>query len=90
VQPADQIAALDARAGGAFNVASGEPHTIGQLARALSEAVTGAEPVVTGEYRLGDVRHVFASTERAAEVLGFRARISFADGVRELATAALR
>ena len=84
------LAALDAGAGGAFNVASGEPHTIGQLARALSEAIAGAEPVTTGEFRLGDVRHVFASTERAAAGLGFRASVSFADGVRELATALLR
>ena len=75
---------------GAFNVASGEPHTIGQLAHGLSAAVDGPEPVTTGEYRLGDVRHVFASTERAAAVLGFRARVSFVDGVGELATAELR
>jgi dTDP-L-rhamnose 4-epimerase len=46
--------------------------------------------VVTGQYRLGDVRHVVASADRARDELGFSARISFEDGVREFATAPLR
>jgi dTDP-L-rhamnose 4-epimerase len=76
---------------GAFNVASGEPRSVGELARELAGSFEGApEPVVTGEFRLGDVRHVFASPERAAERLGFRASVAFADGVRGLARAPLR
>ncbi len=77
---------------GAFNVASGEPRTVGEMAAALVEAVPGeaTSPVVTGEYRLGDVRHVVASPARAAQVLGFRAAIGFAEGMREFATARLR
>ena len=47
-------------------------------------------PVVTGEYRLGDVRHVVASPQRAADVLGFEARIPFAAGIAEFAHAPLR
>jgi dTDP-L-rhamnose 4-epimerase len=47
-------------------------------------------PVVTGDYRLGDVRHVFASAERAATVLGFTAREEFDAGMAEFATARLR
>ena len=74
----------------AYNVASGVPHTVGDLARELARACGGPEPVVTGRYRLGDVRHVVASADRAAAELGFRAQISFADGVREFATAPLR
>jgi dTDP-L-rhamnose 4-epimerase len=75
---------------GAFNVASGRPRTVGELAHALWRAcpAPAPAPVVTGEHRLGDVRHVFASPDRAARVLGFRAREPFADGVAEL-TAAL-
>ncbi len=76
---------------GAFNVASGTPRTVGDLARALARASgTGLEPVVTGEFRLGDVRHVFASAERARDVLGFTAAVPFEDGVTEFATAPLR
>ncbi|MGH9166110.1 MAG: NAD-dependent epimerase/dehydratase family protein, partial [Acidimicrobiales bacterium] len=43
-------------------------------------------PVVTGRWRLGDVRHVVASPARAAELLGFEAEIGFAEGMAELAT----
>jgi dTDP-L-rhamnose 4-epimerase len=77
---------------GAFNIASGEPHVVGEMARALWTAAgrTGPPPVVTGEYRLGDVRHVVASTSRAATELGFRAEIGFADGMTEFAAAPLR
>ena len=74
-----------------YNVASGEPHTVGEMAAALAAAFGGGlEPVVTGEYRLGDVRHVVASPVAAAGDLGFRAQIRFAEGMAEFARAALR
>jgi dTDP-L-rhamnose 4-epimerase len=77
---------------GAFNIASGEPHTVGEMAQALWRAAgrTGPPPVVTGEYRLGDVRHIVASTDRAARELGFRAETGFAGGMAEFAAAQLR
>jgi dTDP-L-rhamnose 4-epimerase len=82
-----------AAAGGlrCYNVASGEPRTVGEMATALADAVGGGlRPVVTGEYRLGDVRHVVASPARSAADLGFRAQIRFADGMSEFARAPLR
>jgi dTDP-L-rhamnose 4-epimerase len=75
---------------GALNVCSGTPRTVGDLARELAREVGGPEPTVTGEFRLGDVRHVFACAERAREELGFAARIGFAEGVAEFARAELR
>jgi dTDP-L-rhamnose 4-epimerase len=77
---------------GTFNVGSGEPHTVGDLAAAMAStfAEGAPAPVVTGEYRLGDVRHVVASTERARARLAFRATVPFEEGVRELARAPLR
>ena len=73
------------------NIASGSPATVLEMATALSKAAGGAvAPLVTGEFRLGDVRHVFASVTHAEEVLGFRARVSMGDGMRQFATAALR
>jgi dTDP-L-rhamnose 4-epimerase len=74
----------------AFNIASGDPHTVGDLARALADAFGGPAPQVTGDYRIGDVRHVVAGSERAQKELGFRARVSFEDGVRAFATDPLR
>jgi dTDP-L-rhamnose 4-epimerase len=76
----------------AYNIASGTPHTVGEMAEALADVAGPAapRPVVVGGYRLGDVRHVFASPARAADELGFRARIGFAEGMADLATAELR
>jgi dTDP-L-rhamnose 4-epimerase len=72
---------------GAFNVASGSPRSVGEMASALHAAVGsgGPEPRVTGEYRLGDVRHVFASAAAARRELGFIAEQDFAEGMAELA-----
>jgi dTDP-L-rhamnose 4-epimerase len=75
---------------GAFNVASGTPRTVGEMAGALAAAMGGPEPVVTGDFRRGDVRHVFAGVERARRDLGFAARVGLEDGMREFATAPLR
>ncbi len=84
--------ALEAHARGPFNVASPEARTVGEMADALADAFgPGApRPVVTGEFRLGDVRHVFASPERARVELGFEASVPFADGMRAFARAPLR
>jgi len=77
---------------GAANVATGNPRTVLDMATALAAATGDGSlaPRVVGGYRLGDVRHVFASPELAARRLGFRARISFADGMREFANAPQR
>lgn len=67
----------------AYNIASGTPRTVGELAGALAAAHGGPEPVVTGEYRLGDVRHVTASTARVRAELGWAPAVDFADGLTE-------
>jgi dTDP-L-rhamnose 4-epimerase len=75
----------------AFNVASGHPHTVGEMAEALAgEFGGGLVPYVTGEFRLGDVRHIMASPAAAEQDLGFRAQVPFARGVSEFARAELR
>jgi dTDP-L-rhamnose 4-epimerase len=58
----------------AYNVCSGTPVSILDVARAV--AGDGPEPEVTGRYRLGDVRHVVASPVKAERELGFRAEVS--------------
>jgi dTDP-L-rhamnose 4-epimerase len=74
----------------AVNVCSGEPHTVGELADVLAAAMGGPAPVVVGGARPADVRHVVASPQRAARLLGFRARVRFAEGVAAFATDPLR
>ncbi|WP_329294555.1 NAD-dependent epimerase/dehydratase family protein [Streptomyces pseudovenezuelae] len=73
-----------------YNTGSGEPHTVGEMARALAAAYGGPEPVVTGEYRLGDVRHITADSARLRAELGWKAEVGFAEGMREFAGAGMR
>ena len=73
-----------------YNIASGHPFTIGEMAAVLARAGDGAEPVVTGEYRAFDVRHVVASPDAAVDGLGFRAEVRPEDGLARLATDPLR
>ena len=70
----------------AFNVGSGTPRTVGDMARALAKALNGPEPRVTGHYRLGDVRHITADSSRLREELNWAPRMKFEDGMTELAT----
>jgi dTDP-L-rhamnose 4-epimerase len=69
----------------AFNVGSGTPRTVGDMARALAIALSGPDPVVTGTYRLGDVRHITADSSRLKQELGWAPRVGFQDGMAELA-----
>ena len=73
-----------------YNIASGEPRTVGEMATTLAAAIGGPSPVVTGEFRAGDVRHITASPDRARRDLGFVARVPFGAGMAEFATAPLR
>ena len=75
----------------AYNVASGTPHTVGEMAAALAAAFGGGlDPKITGDYRLGDVRHIVASPAAALRDLGFQADVGFAEGMAEFASAPLR
>jgi dTDP-L-rhamnose 4-epimerase len=84
-------AAVDRDGFTAANVCSGQPISIMQVATQLCEARDSTvAPVVTGQYRSGDVRHIVADPARAAEVLGFRAAVGPQEGLRDFAFAPLR
>jgi dTDP-L-rhamnose 4-epimerase len=74
----------------AFNVASGTPRTVGNMAEALANALKGPKPIVTGGYRLGDVRHITADSSRLRNELRWQPRIDFIQGMTELASIARR
>lgn len=90
---AANVAALLAVTGGEpgavrpYNVGSGTVRTVLDMARALGGVHGGVEPVVTGEFRLGDVRHITASSERIRAELGWAPAEAFADGMAEFAAA---
>jgi dTDP-L-rhamnose 4-epimerase len=66
----------------AYNVGSGDVRT--------AAACGGPEPVVTGQYRLGDVRHITADSSRIRRELGWRPEVPFVDGMVEFAAAPQR
>jgi dTDP-L-rhamnose 4-epimerase len=69
----------------AFNVGSGTPRTVGEMAAALARALSGPSPIVTGHFRLGDVRHITADSTRLRHELGWKPNVEFDDGMNELA-----
>ncbi len=73
--------------GRVFNIGSGEPQTINQVAGRMAAALdkTHIEPQINGRYRVGDVRHCFADISLARRSLGFEPAVRFEDGLAELA-----
>lgn len=73
--------------GEVFNIGSGENYSIKQIAsevaRVLDREDLTAE--ITGEYRVGDIRHCFADIHKARELLRYRPSVRLEDGLRELA-----
>jgi len=77
----------DAAAGEVVNVGSGESVSVNEIARRLARilGVEDLEPEVTGEYRVGDIRHCFADVTKAAALLGFVPEVAMDEGMAELA-----
>ena len=80
------VAALDVTQGAfvALNVGSGTPRTVGELAAAAAAATGGPAAQITGEYRMGDVRHITADSSRARRELDWHPVVDFHTGVAEL------
>lgn len=66
-----------------LNVGSGKPTSVRGVAQLLC-SVMGSDivPHVTGEYRVGDIRHNFADVAEIERVTGFRPRIGLEAGLR--------
>jgi dTDP-L-rhamnose 4-epimerase len=72
----------DGADGSTLNVGSGQPTTVERIAVLLKERL-GAEtqPVISGQYRLGDIRHGYADTTAIHKQLGFAPEISLEQGL---------
>ncbi|MGV9713155.1 NAD-dependent epimerase/dehydratase family protein [Gordonia sp. NPDC003424] len=86
----EHLAANRGRGFTPLNVCSGQPVSIREVAEILAVHVGGPMPVITGEIRRADVRHIVADPSRARTVLGFSARIAPDDGLREFSGTRLR
>ena len=72
-------------AGGVFNVGSGVATSVLRLAETLCKAFGRAVPLtVTGNFRLGDIRHNLADLSRIA-TLGYAPQVGLEDGIRRFA-----
>ncbi|MDQ6694662.1 MAG: SDR family NAD(P)-dependent oxidoreductase [Chloroflexota bacterium] len=74
-------------AGQVFNVGSGRPYTVREIADRMSSMLHKEHiaPEITGKYRMGDIRHCFADISLARDMLGYNPRVSLDDGLVELA-----
>ena len=65
-----------------MNLGAGVPTTVNELVAQLLASGGFDVPVhVTGQYRVGDIRHCFADLTRAKSLLGFAPKVSLADGI---------
>jgi dTDP-L-rhamnose 4-epimerase len=92
VAAANELALLgDVPHDGALNVASGTPITLLEMAQLLAAADgNGHEPQVTGEFRIGDVRHVVGDPGAARAAIGYEASVMPAQGIVAFADDPLR
>lgn len=74
-------------AGQVFNIGGGRAYCIADIAVQMADALgkPHIRPVLTGQYRMGDIRHCFADIRRAREALGYQPRGTLEQGLVELA-----
>jgi dTDP-L-rhamnose 4-epimerase len=68
--------------GATINLGAGEPTTVMALARQLLISAKLDVPIkVTGQYRIGDIRHCYADLTEAKRLLGFDVKVSLESGL---------
>jgi dTDP-L-rhamnose 4-epimerase len=66
------------------NVGAGERLSLLEIAETMTTVLGGPPPRVSGQYRVGDVRHCYADLRRARAQLGYAPEVDFAGGVTAL------
>ena len=67
-----------------FNVGTGVATDVITLAKELSNNYGIQVPItISGNYRLGDIRHNYADITKARQLLGFEPKISFKEGLKQ-------
>ena len=70
-----------------FNVGTGNPVTIKQVANILLQLYgKQLKPEVNGKFRKGDIRHCFSDITKIKNALGYSPKVSFEQGMQELIT----
>lgn len=72
--------------GHVFNIGTGTAIDVLTVAQTLCDKYKIHVPIkISGNYRLGDIRHNFADISLARKILGFKPKWSFSDGISEFA-----
>jgi dTDP-L-rhamnose 4-epimerase len=75
----------DGADGRTLNVGTGNPTSVREVAAVIARGLgKDVEPEVVNQYRAGDIRHCYADTRLAEDLLGFRAEIPFDVGMEDL------
>jgi len=74
----------EAAAGETFNIGSGRPTSINELAKLVTEVFGDEAEMVYEEERIGDLRQSCADIAKAERTLGYRPKITLEDGLKRL------
>jgi dTDP-L-rhamnose 4-epimerase len=75
----------EAARGEIFNVGSGSPITIKEVAEIITEQINPKlKPIYNQQYRVGDIRNCIADISKISSELGFKPQYSFKEGIKEL------
>jgi len=75
----------DAANGEIFNVGTGIPISIKEVAEILSEKINpDLKPIYNQQYRVGDIRHCIADISKIKAKLGYKPTIPFKEGIDEV------
>jgi dTDP-L-rhamnose 4-epimerase len=73
--------------GAVLNIGSGQQYTVREIGEKMARVLgkSSIEPTITGDYRVGDIRHCFADITQARRILGYEPQVSLDEGLDELA-----
>ncbi|MBA7570753.1 dTDP-L-rhamnose 4-epimerase [subsurface metagenome] len=75
----------DSANGEIFNVGTGMPTTIKEVAEIITEKINPSlNPLFTHQYRIGDIRHCVANISKIKNKLGYKPNTNFKEGIDDL------
>lgn len=91
VAKANLLAATRGQPGHAYNIGTGKPRPLWDLAQGLTNIMRAdLQPQFSGTYRPGDARHVFADVTKAVHELGYAPSVSFEQGLKQFVSDPVR
>ena len=75
-----------AAAGEVLNIGSGRAASVNEVVRKMAEALhcTHFQPVITQQFRVGDIRHCLADIRRARALIGYEPQVTLEQGMVEI------